>query len=138
MKEDTKLILRLLLEVGNPVQGRTMMQKILFILRSKYHKFEDYSFSLHYYGPFSEDLAEQLGWLKHMGFIKENPVWAGDVVRFDISLTDDGERIAQKTREGWSERSFQKMFAEARELNRSRLSDVIDRAYRIAERQGLD
>ena len=130
-----ELILRLLDEMGTAVKGRTMMQKIVFILRSKFGKFHDYLYTIHYYGPFSRDLADALDRLRLQGLIEETPVLTGDTVRYDITITDEGRTVA---RTGASSKvPLRDMVRVAHELNAAKLNDVIDEAYAIAAK-GLD
>ena len=138
MKQSTKLLLGILDEMGEPVEGRTMMQKIIFILRHRCGKFKDYEYSLHYYGPYSEDLTDDLRRLKYQGLIEENTVPLIDMTRFDIELTAEGKKLAQKFKDDISHANLLKMATEAQDLNHTRLKDVIDEAYQIAAQHGLD
>lgn len=137
MNESTKLLLGILDEMGEPVEGRTMMQKIIFILRHRFGKFRDYEYSLHYFGPYSEDLTNDLRRLKYQGLIEENSVSLIDMTRFDIELTAEGKKLAQKAKDMIPHPYLSKMAAAAQDLNHTRLKDVIDEAYQIAARHGL-
>src|SRR5437870_3606062 len=137
MNESTELLLRLIGGMDNAVTGRTMMQKIVFILRSKFHKFQDYSYSLHYYGPFSRDLADELDRLRLQGMIVETPVYFQDKTRYDIGLTNVGRELLEhmpKNVQG----DLQSMISAANGLNSTQLGDVIDEAYQVAISEGIE
>ena len=137
MNESTDLVLRLLNELDT-VEGRTMMQKIIFIIKSKFDQFRDFAFSIHYYGPFSSDLAEELDTLRLKGLIEEVPKPLEDFVRYDIKLTEEGKRVISRTTRSVNASKLQEMTRLARTLNSWPLNRVIDEAYSLAEEKGLD
>ncbi len=137
MNESTDLVLRLLNELDT-VEGRTMMQKIVFIIKAKFDQFHDFAFSIHYYGPFSRDLTEELDTLRLQGLIEEVPKQLQDFVRYDIKLTDEGKRKISRTARSVSTRKLQEMTRVARTLSSWPLDRVIDEAYSLAEKKGLD
>jgi len=137
MNESTDLVLRLLNELDT-VEGRTMMQKIIFIIKSKFGQFRDFAFSIHYYGPFSSDLAEELDTLRLKGLIEEVPKPLQDFVRYDIKLTEEGKRVISRTTRSVNPIRLQEMTRLARTLNSWPLNRVIDEAYSLAEEKGLD
>ncbi len=137
MNESTDLVLRLLNELDT-VEGRTMMQKIVFIIKAKFDQFHDFAFSIHYYGPFSRDLTEELDTLRLQGLIEEVPKQLQDFVRYDIKLTDEGKRKISRTARSVSTRKLQEMTRVARILSSWPLDRVIDEAYSLAEKKGLD
>lgn len=114
-----------------------MMQKIVFILKSRFHKFQDYSYSLHYYGPFSRDLADELDRLRLQGIIQETLIPFPDGTRHDISLTDHGRQLFQSLNSK-PENDLPNMIHEANELNSTRLGDVIEQAYAVALSEGIE
>jgi len=133
LSESSRLLLELLNGLDEPVRGRTMMQKIVFILRSRFHAFKDFTYSLHYYGPFSRDLANQLDLLVARGLVEEDEVPTGEALRYDIYITEDGKR------EIWTKGSglVNDMVSIARGLNEMPLPQVIDQAYEIASTKGM-
>jgi uncharacterized protein YwgA len=133
LSDDSRLLLELLDGLHEPVRGRTMMQKIVFLLRSQFEAFENFSYSLHYYGPFSRDLSNQLDLLATYGFVEEEEVPAGESLRYDISITEEGKlAIGTKRSE-----LVPKMVSVAKQLNGRPLPEVIDEAYKIAFAKGL-
>jgi uncharacterized protein YwgA len=137
MNQSTELVLRLLNELDT-VEGRTMMQKIVFIIKAKFGQFQDFAYSIHYYGPFSSDLAEELDTLRLKGLIKEVPTSLQDFIRYDITLTDEGKKVVSRTARSVSTSKLQEMVRLARTLNSWPLNRVIDEAYSLAEKRGLD
>ena len=137
MNENELLLLRLLDEVDAPIRGRTRLQKIVFILRSKFGKFRDYYYSFHYFGPFSRELAADLEDLRIEGLIRESRVDAGDLTRYKIEISQMGRR---KLRSGPRPTgvNLDMMVEEARRLNHKDLDSVITRAYNIARKEGLN
>ncbi len=54
-----------------------------------------YEFFPYHYGPYSRDLAEDLSQLNEFGLVEETPhIGVGDVIRYDYSLTEEGEELA--------------------------------------------
>jgi uncharacterized protein len=133
LSESSRLLLELLNGLDEPVRGRTMMQKIVFILRSRFYAFKDFTYSLHYYGPFSRDLANQLDFLVARGLVEEDEVPTGGALRYDIYITEDGRRKIGTE----SSRQVNDMVSMARGLNEMPLPQVIDQAYEIASTKGL-
>lgn len=62
-----------LISVLHGVQGRTRLQKIVHLLRSSGARDFKQNFMLHYYGPFSRQLAAQLDFLCAGEFVDEKP-----------------------------------------------------------------
>lgn len=53
------------------IEGRKRLQKIVHLLKSKGYPEFDQEFSLHYYGPFSRQLAAQIDFLRQIELIEE-------------------------------------------------------------------
>jgi len=136
MNENEWLLLRLLDEVDVPIRGRTRLQKIVFILRSKFGRFRDYHYSFHYYGPFSHELADDLENLRIGGLIREAAVDAGDLTRYEIEISDRGRKKLEAAPRPARLRSS--LVGEARRLNSKNLDSVISQAYGIARRESLN
>ncbi len=134
MNNSARLLLRILEEMNAPILGRTKLQKIVFILNSRFGKFPDYAFSIHYYGPFSRDLAEELEYLRMQGLIEEKPIELGDLTRFNIGITEKGKHLLHSKFRIGRPASMDSMVTMARRLNDSSLEYVIDRAYAAAAR----
>ena len=88
------------------VKGRTLLQKKLYFLGDLSD--EDYGFSPHYYGPYSELVAQQVEALAKMsaGFIDEGVVGLagtggpfGERVRYDLGLSTAGKKVLRKRKD---------------------------------------
>jgi uncharacterized protein YwgA len=75
--------------------GKTFIQKAIYVLQNWLGWDSDYKFKLHYYGPYSQDLSDDLDTLSELGFIKM--VFNGN--SYDIRITDDGVRFLDENLE---------------------------------------
>ena len=88
---------------GGKIRGRTILQKRMYFLSVLVS--EDFGFNPHYYGPFSSQVADELGALCDAGMIVESPVYLGatslfgEMRRYDSQLTDPGCEVVQNRSE---------------------------------------
>ncbi len=84
--EGALAVARLIAELDG-VDGRTRLQKLVYLLKSKaHHEFKQH-FILHYFGPFSHQLAAQLNFLCAAALVKEQ---RDDVTgSFSYRVTDE-------------------------------------------------
>lgn len=77
------------------IEGRKRFQKIVHLLKSKgYHEF-DQEFSLHYYGPFSRQLATQIDFLCQIELIEELKVDTSAAYTYvPVHVDVEGEQLA--------------------------------------------
>ena len=89
---------------GEALKGRTLLQKKLYFLGLL--SGEDFGFSPHYYGPYSESAAEQTEALVAAGFVDEKlesfedmsgPF--GEPVRYDYTLSMSGKEIIERRKD---------------------------------------
>lgn len=102
-----------LLAVGGEIHGKTKLQKTVYLLGLMTDHLDDLGYRAHFYGPYSDDVAEAVTTLKTIGAIDQNVTdWGYDqsgfeVRRYDFRLNEQGERFAQaKARRNpklWSE-----------------------------------
>lgn len=71
MQIDEALTVAQLVSVLGEVKGRKRLQKLVHLLRAKGHTDFQQRFILHYFGPFSRELAAQLDFLCSAEFVKE-------------------------------------------------------------------
>jgi len=94
--EELYYLLKPFCELGE-VQGRTTAQKIFYLLQSHgYPTRLDYF--LHYYGPYSQDLASFLrfAYLSEPRFLTEDRIDFGPgAVRFDYCATEDAKTLIE-------------------------------------------
>lgn len=83
---------------GEPVEGRTRFQKMLFLLRERANFFEEgYDFIPHNYGPYSTELQNDIDDLIREGFIMSNfkTVEEGKI-KYEYVITGGGASILEK------------------------------------------
>ena len=84
---------------GQTISGRTRFQKIVYLLEEQEINF-GYGFRPHLYGPYSEDLKNDITMLVKLGLIEEEKrdIEFDGVVydKYEYSLTEDGRRIAER------------------------------------------
>lgn len=73
MSLDSTLAVARLVSLLERVDGRKRLQKLVFLLKSKGYKEFDQEFVLHYYGPFSRQLARELDFLQQANLVREIP-----------------------------------------------------------------
>lgn len=88
-------ILLLVYALDKTISGRTMLQKLCYIL-SLILK-EDFRFQAHFYGPYSLHVEQALSQLIGLKFIKEDTIpWGAssngfELIKYEYSVTDEGE-----------------------------------------------
>src|SRR5271170_1950900 len=91
-----------LFKLGGEIKGRTKLQKTIYFLAvTTGHNPEDFGYRPHFYGPYSEEVAEAVDRLKALGFVTQSIAGGGgydnrgfEVARFDFKLNVEGEQIA--------------------------------------------
>jgi len=91
--EGSLAVARLVGSLGK-IEGRKRLQKIVHLLKSKgFHEF-DQDFSLHYYGPFSRQLAAQIDFLCQIELIIEAKDEDGDSYTYEpVRVEVEGEEL---------------------------------------------
>jgi len=81
------VILQLLKKVNREV-GKTFIQKSIYLLQEGLKENLDYDYKLHFYGPFSQELADDIDTLEDLGLINVdyNPEGYG----YQIRVTEEG------------------------------------------------
>lgn len=97
MKLLHRQILPLLLLYSNnrPVNGRTRMQKLVFLTEKKLD-LDEYNFIPYNYGPFSKELYEDIDDLITENYIEETHEEIDGNVIFTYKLTPNGRELAEK------------------------------------------
>lgn len=88
--------------VGNHgrIEGRTRLQKIVFLLMVEEEINFSFDFIPYYYGPYSDDLSEYVEDLISYGFLVEKRTrLSNDVYRYDYELTESGKDLLNKIQE---------------------------------------
>lgn len=73
MTLDSALAVARLVSLIGRIEGRKRLQKLVYLLKSSGYKDFDQQFVLHYYGPFSRQLARELDFLHQANLVREIP-----------------------------------------------------------------
>ena len=137
-------LLEFLLLTGGKVNGRTRLQKMFYLMKDEFEKASskttDLSFFLHYYGPFSRELANELDRLYLEGLVDMRAEQLVDYDRYWISLTEEGAKKAKAefgARLKPEQNALLALSKRLAELTSMKLNDLISEAYVTAEKQGL-
>lgn len=90
-----------LLAMGGEIQGKTKLQKTVYFLGLLTHSLDELGYRAHFYGPYSDEVAGAVTWLKSIGAIDQNvSSWGIDrsgfeVKRSDFRLNERGRLFAQ-------------------------------------------
>ncbi len=86
-------ILQLLKKVNREV-GKTFIQKSIYLLQEGLKENLDYDYKLHFYGPFSQELADDIDTLEDLGLIDVNydPKGHG----YHIRITEEGKSFLSR------------------------------------------
>jgi len=125
------------------IRGKTNVQKRVYFLGVGVSMESKLGYRAHYYGPYSDEVAEANSELRSMGYLSERSTsWGSDnrgfeISRYDYALTEDGRRLFErKKRENpqlWEKlRDFAEVMNGAGELNYFELS-IAAKAYFIAK-----
>jgi hypothetical protein len=84
------------------VQGKTKFQKSMYFLGLLTGCLSDLGYHAHYYGPYSEEIAEAMDWLRIIGAVDYSSSGGGtadsagfEIRRYDYRLNDEGRAFAQ-------------------------------------------
>ena len=98
----TDFVLLALHTVGGEIQGKTKLQKTVYFLGLMTGHLDDLGYRAHYYGPYSDDVADAVSRLRSVGFVDQSTAGCGtvgksgfEVCRYDYALTEDGKQIAE-------------------------------------------
>jgi uncharacterized protein YwgA len=90
-----------LLAMGGEIKGKTKLQKTMYFLGLLTDRLDDLGYRPHFYGPYSEDVADAVNRLKSVGFVDQTSAGGGstdelgfEFRRYDYRLTEEGNAIA--------------------------------------------
>lgn len=90
-------MLLLLLKYHKKVEGRTRLQKLVYLLKEKYGIKFSYRFMPYFYGPYSEDMQMDINMLTLLDLIRvETQSLREGVLLYIHSLSPNGEKIAEE------------------------------------------
>ena len=136
-----------LLAVGGEIHGKTKLQKTVYLLGLMTDHLDDLGYRAHFYGPYSDDVAEAVTTLKTIGAIDQNVTdWGYDqsgfeVRRYDFRLNEQGKRFAQaKVRRNpklWSKlQEAAKMLQEAGTMDYMQMSIAAKTYFLLGRKKG--
>jgi len=125
VREKGKWLLGLLHAMGGTVEGGVRLQKLLFLLKKELGVEHSYRFFPHLYGPYSEEVSDDLLELERAGLVKVERELLEPVL---CSLTPEGERVARDLFEELPQEVRGKMM-ELRRFNEMRLKDLLEYVY---------
>lgn len=77
--------------------GKTFLQKAIYIIQEGLKEQLNYHYKLHFYGPFSQELANDIEALNDMGLIDVE--FDPDGYGYNIRITDKGKQFLEKLRD---------------------------------------
>lgn len=93
---DALLLLASLLHYKKPIRGRTRLQKIIYLLKTRYGIPFSFNFRPYYYGPYSDELSNLISFLNALNFTEEKAEFLElGVIRFNYTLTERGKKYVE-------------------------------------------
>jgi uncharacterized protein YwgA len=93
-----------LLALGGSVHGKTKYQKSIYFLGLMTGCVEALGYRAHYYGPYSEDVAEAMDWLRIIGAVDQSSSGVGtvdssgfEIRRYDYRLNPRGRSFVENS-----------------------------------------
>lgn len=138
MRMRKRLLLGLIYADDNsPVEGRTRLQKMLFIFQQEIEDklnlnlTQGYEFQAYDYGPFAPDMYQDLETLIADDLVVEEKKEFDDRVKYKYRITDEGKEVVKHHLEDSDE--FEEFLKEAESLksqfNSLSLQELIDKVY---------
>lgn len=91
-----------LLALGGEVHGKTALQKKIYFLGVLTNTLEELGYRPHFYGPYSDEVAQAMQELKTIGYVEQDVRSTGmadaagfERCRYDYRLTEAGKRVAE-------------------------------------------
>lgn len=95
---DALLLLASLFYYGKPIRGRTRLQKIIYLLKTRYKIPFSFNFRPYYYGPYSDELSNLISFLNALNFTEERAEFLDlGIIRFNYTLTEKGKKYVENT-----------------------------------------
>lgn len=124
---------------GEPIEGRTRMQKMVFLMQKELEKRDhsgavglEYDFIPYDYGPFSKELYDDLDAMIEQEFVDdtEEPLQSGKV-KYIYEIEADGEKLVDSEAEKWNDVDAIMQLAQEikQEYNDVLLSELIEHVY---------
>ena len=85
------------------IKGKTKLQKTMYFLGVLTDSLEQLGYRPYFYGPYSQEVADAVEWMKALRFVDQNVRGGGaisgsgfEMSRYDYRLNADGIQIAEK------------------------------------------
>jgi uncharacterized protein YwgA len=132
---------------GGRIQGKTKLQKTMYFLGVMTECLDDLGYRAHFYGPYSEEVADAMGQLCSLGFVTTtSSVWGVDARGFEMTrtiycLSEDGKSIAEsKSRQNpelWKKiKDAVKLMNRAGDLDYMKLSVAAKTFFVLGQKDG--
>jgi len=136
---DVALLVTFFGSYNSSVKGRTRIQKDICILKHRDGVPFNFEFESHYYGPYSNELADTIDTLVASGILEQNVmILPSGVRRYDYNLTEEGNEMFRKTKIALNKkfpRLSDNLKKQAKELRKLSLPDVISLAKKCSGMQ---
>lgn len=135
--------------MGGEIRGKTKFQKTVYFLGLLTDTVEDLGYRPHFYGPYSSEVAGAADQLRALGFATQTVASGGavdqagfEVARYDLRLTEEGERMAQAKAKGhpkeWDKISNSaEILKKANEQDYLKLSIAAKTCFMLGQRRGI-
>jgi uncharacterized protein YwgA len=97
-------VLLAMLAMGGEIQGKTKFQKTVYFLGLMTDCLDDLGYRAHFYGPYSDEVADAIGWMRTIGAVDQTSCGVGavdnsgfEVRRHDYRFNEEGRRFAEST-----------------------------------------
>jgi uncharacterized protein YwgA len=104
MMDSKDFVLLAMLATGGEIQGKTKFQKTVYFLGLMTGFIDDLGYRAHFYGPYSDEVADAIGWLSTIGAVNLTSSSGGtvdksgfEVRRYDYRFNEEGKRFAETT-----------------------------------------
>ncbi|HHV78455.1 MAG TPA: hypothetical protein GXX40_02360 [Firmicutes bacterium] len=105
--------------LGGRVDGRKKLQKLVYLSQQNGGPFQE-SFEYHPFGPFSEQLANELEEMKALGLVRETRESTSFGCRYQYELTEAGQALIESSASSSLE-PFKELVAELGKYDARRL-----------------
>lgn len=93
---DALLLLASLHYYKKPIRGRTRLQKLVYLLKTRYGIPFSFNFRPYYYGPYSDELSNLISFLNALNFTVERAEFLDlGIIRFNYTLTERGKKYLE-------------------------------------------
>jgi uncharacterized protein YwgA len=137
-----------LLAEGGEIRGKTKLQKTIYFLGVITGHLDDLGYRPHFYGPYSDEVAEAIDRMKAVGFVDQNKVTCHGLdqlgferFRYDYRLNEVGRTVAEAKAHKYPE-LWERLTQGAQLLNRAgnldymKLSIAAKTYFLLGEKKG--